>query len=60
MIQKWEKCLILHSAVLCCYSEGSGQAEDKGKEEPFEIQQRQVQDPAPGEEQPCASVQAGG
>ena len=35
-----------------------GQAGKLGAEEPDEIQQGQVQGPAPGEEQPHASVQA--
>ena len=38
----------------------SGQAGELGREEPDEVQQGQVQGPAPGEEQPHASVQAWG
>jgi len=37
-----------------------GQAGELGREEPDEIQQGQVQGPAPGEEQPHAPVQAWG
>ena len=36
-----------------------GQAGKLGRKEPNEVQQGQVQGPAPGEEQPHASVQAG-
>ena len=44
---------------LCCHSARPGQVGELGAEEPDEIQQGQVQGPAPGEEQPHASVQAG-
>ena len=37
-----------------------GQAGEFGAEEPDEVQQGQVQSPAPGEEQPHASVEASG
>jgi len=37
-----------------------GQAGELGREEPDEVQQRQMQGPAPGEEQPHAPVQAWG
>ena len=37
-----------------------GQARKLGREEPDEVQQGQMQGPAPGEEQPHASVQAWG
>ena len=37
-----------------------GQAGELGREEPDEVQQGQVQGPAPGEEQPDAPVQAQG
>ena len=40
-------------------SEGDGEAGKLGREEPDEVQQRQMQGPAPGEEQPQAPVQAG-
>ena len=45
---------------LCCCSVRPGQAGELGAEEPDEFQQGQVQGPAPGEEQPHASVQARG
>ena len=37
-----------------------GQAGELGREEPDEVQQGQVQGPAPGQEQPHAPVQAWG
>jgi len=37
-----------------------GQAEELGTEEPDEVQQGQVQGPAPGDEQPHAPVEAWG
>ena len=50
-----------------CHLEGSGQAGEVGLCEPREVQQGQVQGPAPGSEQPPLglgqpplSVQAGG
>jgi len=43
---------------LCCHSVKPGQAGELGREEPDEVQQGQVQGPAPGEEQPHAPVQA--
>jgi len=45
---------------LCCHSARPRQAGKLGAEEPDEVQQGQVQSPAPGEEQPHASVQARG
>jgi len=45
---------------LCCHSARPGQAGELGREERDEIQQGQVQGPAPGEEQPHAPVQAWG
>jgi len=44
---------------LCCHPARPGQAGELGREEPAEVQQGQGQDPAPGEEQPQAPVQAG-
>ena len=43
-----------------CHPARPGQDGQLGREEPDEIQQGQVQGPAPGEEQPHAPVQAGG
>jgi len=45
---------------LCCHSAWPRQAGKLGKEEPDEVQQGQMQGPAPGEEQPHAAVQAWG
>jgi len=39
-------------------SEGTSDEGKLGREEPDEVQQGQMQGPAPGEEQPHASVQA--
>jgi len=43
---------------LCCHSVRPGQAGELGREEPDEVQQGQVQGPAPEEEKPNAPVQA--
>jgi len=43
-----------------CHSVRPGQAGELGAEEPDEVQQGQMQGPAPGEEQPHVSVQARG
>ena len=45
---------------LCCHSARTGQAGELGREEPDEIQQGQVQGPAPGKEHSHAPVQAWG
>ena len=45
---------------LCCHAVRPGQAGELGREEPDEVQQGQVQGPAPGKEQPHAAVQAWG
>ena len=39
-----------YTGRLCCYSVRPGQAGELGREEPDEVQQGQVQGPAPGEE----------
>jgi len=44
---------------LCCHLVRPGQAGELVSEEADEVQQGQVQGPAPGEEQPHAPVQAG-
>ena len=49
-----------YTGRLCCHSVRPGQAGELGREESDEVQQGQVQGPAPGEEQPHAPVQAGG
>jgi len=49
-----------YTRSLCCHSARPGQARELGTEEPDEVQQGQVQGPAPEEEQPQASVQAWG
>ena len=56
--QSWEQWLIPQR--VCSPSEGPQQAGEMGREEPSGIQQRQMQGPAPGEEQPQAPAQAGG
>jgi len=43
-----------------CHPEGPGQPQEVGMFEPREVQQGQVQDPAPGSRQPPLSIQAGG
>ena len=42
------------------HPEGPGQAQEMGLCEPHEVQQDQMQGPAPGSGQPLLSVQAGG
>jgi len=54
------KCVGRNTRRLCCHSARPGQTGELGAEEPDEIQQGQVQGPAPGEEQPHAPVQARG
>jgi len=49
-----------NSGRLCCHLVRPGQAGELGAGEPDEVQQGQVQDLAPGQEQPHASVQAWG
>ncbi|XP_053825077.1 NADH dehydrogenase [ubiquinone] 1 alpha subcomplex assembly factor 2 isoform X1 [Vidua chalybeata] len=56
-MQSWEQWLIPQRAVQPF--RGPQQAGAMGREEPSEIQQRQMQGPARGEEQPQAPAQAG-
>ena len=49
-----------YTGRLCCHPVRAGQAGELGREEPDEVQQGQVQGPAPAEEQPNATVQARG
>jgi len=58
MTPNWEEWWIHRKAVLPFMR--PGQAEELGREEPDEVQQGQVQGPAPGDEQPHAPVQAWG
>jgi len=57
MTQSWEEWWIHRQAVLPSSETWTGWK--LGREEPDEVQQGQVQGPAPGEEQPDAPVQAG-
>jgi len=59
LIQKVHASLCGYTGRLCCHSARPGQAGELGREEPHEVQQGQLQGPAPGEEQPQAPVQAG-
>jgi len=43
-----------------CHSEGPGKAGEMGTDKPHQVQQREIPSPAPGEEQPQASVHASG
>ncbi|GAB0181745.1 mitochondrial enolase superfamily member 1 [Grus japonensis] len=45
--------------LICCHPEGPQQAGEMDQQEP-QVQQEEVQSPAPGEEQPHAPVYAGG
>ncbi|KAF4804281.1 hypothetical protein TURU_008902 [Turdus rufiventris] len=56
--QSWEQWLIPQR--VCSPSEGPQQAGEMGREEPSGIQQRQMQGPAHGEEQPQAPAEARG
>jgi len=49
---------VVDTGRLCCHSVRPGQAGKLGREEPDEVQQGQVQGPAPGEEQPHAPLEA--
>ncbi|TRZ07142.1 hypothetical protein HGM15179_019963 [Zosterops borbonicus] len=62
LIGKFRKCRLDEwmARELCCHSQGPQQVGEVGRVDLFEVQQRQVQGPAPGEEQPHAPVQAGG
>jgi len=48
-----------HSRELCCHPVGPQQSGEMSWQEPHEVQQGEVQNPAPGEDQPQAPVYAG-